>query len=827
MADVFISHSSKDKEIAEAICSSLEALGIKCWMAPRDIRGGEDWSAAITEAISRSKVFIVVYSKNSAQSTQVPREIALADSAHSHIIPYKVDDTELSASFKYYLTANHWVNANSGSDSMNIDGIVSAVNGALGSESAPNVTVNNVVINMAPINQYNSAEAPQAAQVQQAQPSVPFEAPPKKSAPRKKAMIFGISAAVLAVVSVAVVLAVVFSRGGGEPMASDDTQEASEGRKHDTSAVADIEEVSADDSAVILFSPGDIEPYENSGAKILSDDPNESFVVLGERHNTGILLNAYDASYIVYSNTDGYDKLRFTAARTDNTERGENTIRVFLDGKEQKAIEGNADFMPQEFEYDISGVGQIKIAMDENFNNRAVYALMDISFSKNGAEVPENTPEPSAAADIAYAPVDKLPYENKKAKLLANEMNETFVILRQSYNTGILFNAYDSSYVTFDNSEGYEQLSFTLGRIDNTARGENTFRVFLDGVEKKTISANADFMPQEYTFDISAVKQIKILMDENYNARAEYALMDICFTKNGAQPTKEIPEINAPDIAYAPADKPPYENKEAKLLENDPNNSFIVLQQVYDTGIVLNAYDSSYVLFDNNEGYEQLSFTLGRIDNTERGENNIRVFLDGVEQKNIVTNGEFMPQDYSYDISGVKQIKIAMAENYSVRAEYALMDICFTKNGAQPQREEEEITAPDTANVPVDKQPYDNKDAVILDNDPNGSFTILGQSYNSGIVLNAYDESKIIFHNREGYTKLSFAVSKIDDTADGENKIKVYIDRVEQKDILLNGGAALSEYEYDISGKSQIVIFVEQNYSSRAEIALVDMRFSK
>ena len=107
MADVFISHSSKDKEIAEAICSSLEALGIKCWMAPRDIRGGEDWSAAITEAISRSKVFIVVYSKNSAQSTQVPREIALADTEHSHFIPYKVDDTEISASFKYYLTANH------------------------------------------------------------------------------------------------------------------------------------------------------------------------------------------------------------------------------------------------------------------------------------------------------------------------------------------------------------------------------------------------------------------------------------------------------------------------------------------------------------------------------------------------------------------------------------------------------------------------------------------------------------------------------------------------------------------------------------------------
>ena len=51
MADVFISHSSKDKEIAELICNTLEARGIKCRIAPGDIQGGDDWSAAITDAI--------------------------------------------------------------------------------------------------------------------------------------------------------------------------------------------------------------------------------------------------------------------------------------------------------------------------------------------------------------------------------------------------------------------------------------------------------------------------------------------------------------------------------------------------------------------------------------------------------------------------------------------------------------------------------------------------------------------------------------------------------------------------------------------------------
>jgi len=40
--DAFISHSSKDKTIADATCAYLEASKIRCWVAPRDIRpGGE------------------------------------------------------------------------------------------------------------------------------------------------------------------------------------------------------------------------------------------------------------------------------------------------------------------------------------------------------------------------------------------------------------------------------------------------------------------------------------------------------------------------------------------------------------------------------------------------------------------------------------------------------------------------------------------------------------------------------------------------------------------------------------------------------------------
>ena len=112
MADVFISHSSKDKEIAEKMCEALEAKGLKCWMAPRDIMPGSEWAVAISDAIATIKVMVVIYSANSAASTQVPKELGLADKRGKFIIPYKIDNMELTGAFDYYLAGAHWIVAN-------------------------------------------------------------------------------------------------------------------------------------------------------------------------------------------------------------------------------------------------------------------------------------------------------------------------------------------------------------------------------------------------------------------------------------------------------------------------------------------------------------------------------------------------------------------------------------------------------------------------------------------------------------------------------------------------------------------------------------------
>lgn len=101
---VFISHSQKDKKIADIICSTLEAEDIGCWIAPRDIPYGNDWAGEITSAIENSELFVFILSENSNNSRQCPKEISIADNANKPIICIKIDDTEMNPGFRYHLS---------------------------------------------------------------------------------------------------------------------------------------------------------------------------------------------------------------------------------------------------------------------------------------------------------------------------------------------------------------------------------------------------------------------------------------------------------------------------------------------------------------------------------------------------------------------------------------------------------------------------------------------------------------------------------------------------------------------------------------------------
>ena len=109
---VFISHSSKDKEMAEIIYNYLTSQGIKCWIDFHDIRPGIAYAREIMRGIDGSDALVVVYSKNVNTSEDILNEIDQFHAAHKSIIPFLIDKTPFSRELDYYLKRRQWIIAN-------------------------------------------------------------------------------------------------------------------------------------------------------------------------------------------------------------------------------------------------------------------------------------------------------------------------------------------------------------------------------------------------------------------------------------------------------------------------------------------------------------------------------------------------------------------------------------------------------------------------------------------------------------------------------------------------------------------------------------------
>lgn len=109
--DVFISHSSHDREVAHAVCRRLEADGYRCWIAPRDILPGQDYGAAIVGGIRGARLFLLVFSSKSNESPQVKREVERAATSNLPIIPFRVENVTPSLALEYFISGAHWLDA--------------------------------------------------------------------------------------------------------------------------------------------------------------------------------------------------------------------------------------------------------------------------------------------------------------------------------------------------------------------------------------------------------------------------------------------------------------------------------------------------------------------------------------------------------------------------------------------------------------------------------------------------------------------------------------------------------------------------------------------
>jgi TIR domain-containing protein/ankyrin repeat protein len=109
--DVFISYSARDKTVADAVCSTLESNGVRCWIAPRDVQAGIAYAESLVSGLSNSRLMILVFSSNSNRSPQVLREVERAVSKGLPILPFRIEDAPMSQEMEYYIASQHWLDA--------------------------------------------------------------------------------------------------------------------------------------------------------------------------------------------------------------------------------------------------------------------------------------------------------------------------------------------------------------------------------------------------------------------------------------------------------------------------------------------------------------------------------------------------------------------------------------------------------------------------------------------------------------------------------------------------------------------------------------------
>jgi hypothetical protein len=109
--EVFVSYSQPDREAAFELVTHVEAQGLHCWVAPRDVAPAADWAAEIIEAIAAARVMVLLFSASANTSPQVRREVERAVHRGVSVLPFRLADVMPSASLEYFLSSQHWLDA--------------------------------------------------------------------------------------------------------------------------------------------------------------------------------------------------------------------------------------------------------------------------------------------------------------------------------------------------------------------------------------------------------------------------------------------------------------------------------------------------------------------------------------------------------------------------------------------------------------------------------------------------------------------------------------------------------------------------------------------
>lgn len=108
---VFVSHGSEDSQDADALAAFIESRGMRAWIAPRDVRPGQDYSEQLQEALESCAAFVVLVSDKANRSPYVRAETEMAFSNGKPIFPIRNSDIQPGTGLAFFLKIRHWTDA--------------------------------------------------------------------------------------------------------------------------------------------------------------------------------------------------------------------------------------------------------------------------------------------------------------------------------------------------------------------------------------------------------------------------------------------------------------------------------------------------------------------------------------------------------------------------------------------------------------------------------------------------------------------------------------------------------------------------------------------
>jgi len=129
---VFVCHASRDAGVAQRVVAALEAAGVPCWIAPRDIDPGESYSRAILDGLEAAPAMVLVFSAATNESPHVTRELETAVSRGIPIVPVRLESVEPSRDLRYFIGTSQWLDTDGAAAEQWEPPLVRAVRRAVG-----------------------------------------------------------------------------------------------------------------------------------------------------------------------------------------------------------------------------------------------------------------------------------------------------------------------------------------------------------------------------------------------------------------------------------------------------------------------------------------------------------------------------------------------------------------------------------------------------------------------------------------------------------------------------------------------------------------------